>query len=77
MEKVTTVMDKQGRIYLPKSLKKGIGKKFYIIKVDREIMLVPIPGDPAKELEKMGKSLPKKSIKSFRKEALKEVSKVI
>lgn len=76
MEKTTVVMDKQGRIYLPKKLK-TIGRRFFIVKIDKEFMLVPIPSDPVKELEKIGKGLPKKSLRQFKKEILEEARKAI
>jgi bifunctional DNA-binding transcriptional regulator/antitoxin component of YhaV-PrlF toxin-antitoxin module len=77
MEKTTVVMDKQGRIYLPRQIKKDLGRKFFVVKINKDIILVPVPSDPVKELERIGKGLPKKSIKRFRKEILEETSKVI
>lgn len=77
MEKITVVMDKQGRIYLPKQLKKDLGRKFFVVKVNKDIMLVPVPSDPVKELERIGKKLPKKSVKQFRKEIMEEASRVV
>ena len=77
MEKTTVVMDKQGRIYLPRKLEKDTGRKFFIVKIDRELMLVPVPSDPVKELERIGKGLPKRTLKQFRKEILQEASKAV
>ena len=77
MEQTTVVMDKQGRIYLPKRLKKDLGRKFFAVKVNKDIMLVPVPSDPVKELARIGKGLPKKSVKRLRKEILEEASKVV
>ena len=77
MEKAVTVMDKQGRIYIPKNLKKDLGRKFFVVKIDKEIMLVPIPIDPAKELERIGKRLPKKSIRELRKGILEAAMNVV
>lgn len=75
MEQATVVMDKQGRIYLPKQLKKDLGRKFFAVKINKDIMLVPVPADPVKELARIGKGLPRKSIKKLKKEILEEASR--
>jgi DNA-binding transcriptional regulator/RsmH inhibitor MraZ len=77
MKQTTVVMDKQGRIYLPKHLKANIGRKFFAVKINKDIMLVPVPPDPVKELERIGRGLPKKSVRRLRKEILEEASKVV
>ena len=77
MGQTTVVMDKQGRIYLPKQFKKDLGRKFFAVKINKDIMLVPVPADPVKELARIGKNMPNKSIKRLRKEILEEASKVM
>lgn len=77
MEKETVVVDKQGRIYLPKKMKEEVGSKFFVVRIDKELLLVPVPLNPVKELERIGKSLPRKSVSKFRKEILEGTSKAI
>ncbi|MDE1824966.1 MAG: hypothetical protein KGH61_01350 [Candidatus Micrarchaeota archaeon] len=76
MERSTVVVDRQRRIYLPKKFKERAGSKFFIVKIGEEIRLVPIPADPAKDLAKLGKKLPAKSISKFRNEISLEAKKV-
>ncbi|MDE1823262.1 MAG: AbrB family transcriptional regulator [Candidatus Micrarchaeota archaeon] len=69
-------MDDQGRIYLPKKVKEGMGRRFFAFKMRGELILVPIPEDPVKDLQEQGKKLPKNiSIKTLRKEAYEEAMK--
>ncbi|AMM53359.1 AbrB/MazE/SpoVT family DNA-binding domain-containing protein [Pyrococcus kukulkanii] len=60
-------MDSKGRLYIPKDVRKGIGKEFYLVRMDNEIILVPKPKDPVKKLEELGRSLPDVPIKDLKK----------
>lgn len=57
------------------NIKKYLGKKFFAVKINEDIILVPVPLDPVNELASIGKGLPKKSIRRFRKEILEEASR--
>jgi len=61
-------VDERGRIYIPKSLRKKIGREVFVVEVKDGILLIPKPKDPVKVLEKIGKQLPEKSIEELRKE---------
>lgn len=76
MEKAIVMMDRERRIYLPKALGESIkNKRFFLVKMIDRIVLIPIPEDPIKDLEELGKKLPKKSLKSFKKEIAEEAEK--
>ncbi len=75
MERVTVVVDRQRRIYLPRKFNEKVGGKFFILKLGNEIRLVPVPRDPAKNLGEIGGKLPKKSIKQLKKDILAEAQK--
>jgi len=61
-------VDERGRIYIPKSLRKKIGREVFVVEVKDGILLIPKPKDPVKVLEKISKQLPEKSIEELRKE---------
>ena len=70
-------IDRNGRIYLPSRLRRDLGKKFLVLRRGNQLVLVPLPDDPAKDLAELGKSLPGKSLKRFRAEILKEAEEDI
>jgi bifunctional DNA-binding transcriptional regulator/antitoxin component of YhaV-PrlF toxin-antitoxin module len=61
-------VDERGRVYIPKPLRKRISKEVFAVEVKGGILLVPKPQDPVKELEEIGRRLPEKSVKEFRRE---------
>ncbi|NJE00069.1 AbrB/MazE/SpoVT family DNA-binding domain-containing protein [Thermococcus sp. LS1] len=65
-------VDSKGRLYLPKSIRKGISREVYLVDLNGEILIVPKPEDPLMELEELGKLLPDKSIEELKKEILEE-----
>ena len=50
-------MDEKGRINIGKEALKQYGDRFFVVKLSDEIVLVPRPKDPVKELRKWGKEL--------------------
>lgn len=76
MENSMVVVDRQSRIYLPKRFKERPGSRFFAVKLGDEIRLVPIPKDPAADLARLGKKLPRASIKQLKKDILTEAGKV-
>ena len=76
MKRATVVVDRQRRIYLPKRFKEKAGNKFFIVKIGDEIRLVPIPANPVEDLAKLGRKLPAKSIRQFKKEISAEAKMV-
>ena len=50
-------MDEKGRINIGKEAIKQYGDRFFIVKLLDEIVLIPRPKDPVKELRKWGKEL--------------------
>ncbi len=65
-------IDRNGRIYLPSRMRRNLGKKFLVSLRGNEIILVPLPDDPIRDLAEIGKKLPDKSLKRFRAEILEE-----
>lgn len=61
--------DKKGRIYLKEEVRDRYGRKFYLIEGLNEVILLPIPQDPLKDLQELGKNLPDISIKEMRRRA--------
>ncbi|MBX8635169.1 MAG: AbrB family transcriptional regulator [Thermoplasmata archaeon] len=70
-------IDRNGRIYLPSRLRRGLGKKFLVLREGNRLVLVPLPDDPAKDLAELGKNHPGRSLKQFRAEILKEAEEDI
>jgi len=61
-------VDDRGRLYLPKSIRERIGREVFVVEVKDGVLLIPKPSDPLKELEEIGRKLPDKSIKEFKRE---------
>lgn len=51
--------DEKGRVVIPKEMRNELGVKFYAFKSLDEIILRPVPKNPLKELQILGKKLPK------------------
>jgi bifunctional DNA-binding transcriptional regulator/antitoxin component of YhaV-PrlF toxin-antitoxin module len=47
---MTTEVDAQGRIYLPKETRERYGDRFRLVELEDEIKLVPLGDDPVGEL---------------------------
>lgn len=75
MENTIAVMDKQGRLYIPKRIKRPLESRFFVVKVDSKLILIPVPKNPAKDLEELGKGLPKKTVEEMKKEIQMEMAK--
>ncbi len=65
-------IDRNGLTYLPPRLRRDLGKKFFVLRRGNQLAFVPLPDDPTKDLAELGKSLPRRSLKQFRAEILKE-----
>ncbi len=59
--------DKKGRIYLKESVRSRYGEKFVIVEGPDGLMLRPVPEDPVKDLEELGRSLRKESLQTIKK----------
>jgi AbrB family looped-hinge helix DNA binding protein len=70
--KMIVKCDERGRIYLPKSVREKLGKGFYLVEMKSGIHLIPVPDDPVKTLEEIGKKLPEKSLKELKKDIRKQ-----
>ncbi len=65
----TVKLDERGRVTLGTKIAKEYGRRFYAIKAKGEIILIPIPKDPIKALQREGLKLPKDvSLKKLREE---------
>ncbi|MDI3474501.1 MAG: hypothetical protein PWQ95_229 [Thermococcaceae archaeon] len=72
---VLSRVDSKGRLYIPKEMRKGLSREVYLVRIDNEILVVPKPEDPLKDLEELGKSLPDKPISEIRRDLRKEAEK--
>ena len=74
-------MDSRGRVTIGEKLAKRYGRKFIVVPMHSDIVLVPRPKDPIKGLMEWGKKagLSRYSVKQLRKmaeeQALLEISK--
>ena len=72
-----TRCDEKGRLLLRKTTRERYGEDFFVVEVPGEIILMPIPDDPLKDLEDLGKSLRGMSLKQIkeriRRRAMREV----
>jgi hypothetical protein len=50
-------------------------KEVFIVETPEGILLIPIPEDPYKELEKLGKKLPELTLKQLKEEIRKQAVK--
>lgn len=79
MTQQTAKCDERGRLLLPLSLRKDLGKEFHIVKATHEIILIPVSVDPIRELAQIGKiaglsKIPISKIKEeIRKQAMSEL----
>lgn len=74
----SVVCDERGRIVLAKELRDEYGERFMVVRATGEVVLVPIPADPLKDLQEIGKKIPRhlsvKDLKRMaRQRALREV----
>ncbi len=71
-------IDEKGRLYLPKKIRRGLKGKVYVVRMGNEVVIIPIPEDPVSELAEIGRKLPDKPVREFRKEieraALEEIT---
>ncbi|WP_225807093.1 AbrB/MazE/SpoVT family DNA-binding domain-containing protein [Thermococcus bergensis] len=70
--KMISKIDSKGRVYIPKSMRKRIHGEVYLVETPEGILIIPKPENPIEELEKIGKSLPEKSIEELKREILKQ-----
>ncbi|WP_232462045.1 AbrB/MazE/SpoVT family DNA-binding domain-containing protein [Thermococcus siculi] len=68
-------VDSKGRLYIPKEMREGLSREVYLVRLDHEILIVPKPDDPLRELEELGKALPDKPLSEIKREILKEAMK--
>jgi len=73
--KILARLDSKGRLYIPKEMREGLSREVYLVRLDHEILIVPKPGDPLRELEELGKDLPDKPLSEIKKEILEEAGR--
>ena len=69
--------DDRGRLLLRKDIREAYGDKFYVVKAPKEVILIPVPKDPIKDLAELGKAsgLDKYSVKQLKKMAREDAEK--
>ena len=72
-------MDERGRVTIGTKIAKRYGRRFYVIKAPNEIILIPKPKDPIKDLMELGKKAGFKNMtpEKIRKEAEEQAYKEI
>jgi hypothetical protein len=50
-----TIMDERGRVTIGKSVGAKYGRRFFVVQLSNEIILIPKPQDPVKELQEWGR----------------------
>ena len=65
-------MEKTGKIYIPKKIRRKYGKKFFVVPYKDRIVLYNIPNNPVEDLIKIGESLKDISIEEIREEIYEE-----
>lgn len=77
-ETLVTKCDDRGRLYLEKGIRKEYGQMFIVVREPGELILLPVPKDPLRHFQQLGKKPPKASVKTLkegiRKQAAKDVS---
>ena len=58
--------DERGRLYLKEAVRMRYGEKFVLVEAPDEIVLLPVPADPLKDLVDLGRKLPKLSLRQLR-----------
>jgi len=61
-----TTCDRKGRVYLRESVRAKYGDKFVLLEAPGELVLLPVPKDPVKDLEELGKPLRHLSLREIR-----------
>ena len=64
-------MEKTGKIYIPKKIRRKYGKKFFVVPYKDRIVLYSMPDNPVEDLIKIGESLKDIPIKEIRGEVYK------
>ncbi len=63
----TTICDAKGRLYLKEELRKKYGDRFIAVPAAGEIVLLPVPKDPVKDLQEVAGKARKLSLKRLKK----------
>lgn len=59
--------DSKGRVYLKEEIRAKYGREFLILQAPKEIILLPVPENPLKDLEALGKMIPARSLHEIKK----------
>ncbi|HSA30103.1 MAG TPA: AbrB family transcriptional regulator [Phycisphaerae bacterium] len=75
---MTAQCDKKGRLQLSSEVRRRYGERFFIVEAPGELVLLPVPDDPVKDLRQWGKPLQGMSMEEIKQaiqeQAEKEVS---
>ena len=61
-----TVCDAKGRLYLKEELRRRYGNRFIAVAASGEIVLLPVPKDPVKDLQDVAGKAQKLSLKRLK-----------
>jgi hypothetical protein len=54
---ITAECNEEGRIRLGPEVRQRYGRKFFLVEAPGELVLLPVPDDPVKDLQKLGRKL--------------------
>ena len=63
----TSKCDRKGRLLLRPALRRRYGDQFFIVEAPREVILLPVPSDPVKDLQRLGRKLEGYTIEELKK----------
>lgn len=61
-----TTCDKKGRIHLREAIRARYGEKFVVVQMPDELVLRPVPKDPVRDLEEIGRALKGRSVEELK-----------
>ena len=77
----TAKCDKKGRLLLRPALRRRCGDQSFIVEAPRKVILLPVPSDPVKDLQELGRSLEGLSVEDLKRrideQAYKEVDETL
>ncbi|MBI4451767.1 hypothetical protein HY642_07375 [Candidatus Woesearchaeota archaeon] len=66
--------DTRGRIVLPIEVREALGERFVVVPAHDEVVLIPVPNDPVKQLALLGRKagIGRKSLRELKRAIRKE-----
>ena len=75
MEPLRATCDQRGRMYLDKKLRDDYGSDFIVVRAPGRLIFLPVPKDPLKDFQELGKKLPDMTVAQLKREIRKQALK--